>query len=399
VTGTSTAGLRLYDADNHYYETRDAFTRYIDPAFRDRTVRPAIGADGVERIMVDDREFTYHPNQWEHIPPPGELRDVMRRVSKGEVEGFYDEKAMVAMRPEFVDRDARIALMDRQGIEACLMFGTTQPCVEAFMGGDVDLIYASIRAFNRWLIDDWGFAHRNRIFSGAMMSLIDRDRAVAELDWLLERGVRVLYLRPGPQGRRSPADPHFDPFWARVQEAGLLVGFHSSESSYNELFSVYWGEHPHPSSHTQSAFQWVNFFGDRPIMDTLSALVLHNLFGRFPGIRVATVENGSLWVPYLLKLMDKMKGMGRGGPWLGGKVHGRPSDIFKQHVYVSPFHEEDVTALVELLGADRVLFGSDFPHAEGLGEPSEFARALEGLRPEQVEAVMGGNLRTVLQVA
>jgi predicted TIM-barrel fold metal-dependent hydrolase len=228
---TAATNMRLYDADNHYYEPRDAFTRHIDPAFRDRTVRPWVDPDGVERIMIEDREFTYHPNQWELTPPAGQLRDVMRRVSKGEVDGFYDEKAMVPMRPEFVDRDARVALMDRQGIEACLMFGTTQPCVEAFMGGDVDLVYASIHAFNRWLIDDWGFAHRRRIFSGAMMSLIDRDRAVAELDWLLAEGVRVLYLRPGPQGRRSPADPYFDPFWARVQEAGVVVGFHSSESS------------------------------------------------------------------------------------------------------------------------------------------------------------------------
>jgi predicted TIM-barrel fold metal-dependent hydrolase len=104
-------------------------------------------------------------------------------------------------------------------------------------------------------------------------------------------------------------------------------------------------------------------------------------------------------VPYLLKLMDKMKGMGRGGPWLGGKVTGRPSDIFKEHVYVSPFHEEDVKSLVGLLGAERVLFGSDFPHAEGLGEPAEFARSLDGLPADQIEAVMGGNLRSLLQVS
>ena len=86
-----------------------------------------------------------------------------------------------------------------------------------------------------------------------------------------------------------------------------------------------------------------------------------------------SVENGSLWVPYLLKAMDKMKGMGRNGPWLGGYVEGRPSEIFKQHVYVSPYHEEDIVALAELIGDDRILFGSDFPHPEGLAEPAEFA--------------------------
>ena len=71
-----------------------------------------------------------------------------------------------------------------------MMFGTTQPTFEAFMHEDVDLIYASIRAFNRWLVDDWGFAYKNRIYAGATMSLLDLDRAVAELEWLLEQGVR-----------------------------------------------------------------------------------------------------------------------------------------------------------------------------------------------------------------
>jgi predicted TIM-barrel fold metal-dependent hydrolase len=398
VTATTLSKLRIFDADNHFYETRDAFTRYIDPEYRDRTVRPAVGPDGVERIMVDDKHFTYHPVHWELVPPPGDLRDVMQRVSKGEVEQFYDERAMVQIRPEFYNREARLAVMDQQGIEGAMIFGTTQPCVEAFMDGDPGLVYGSIRAYNRWLAEEWGFAYQNRIFGGAMMSLIDLDRAVAELEWLIAQGVRVVYLRPGPQGRRSPADPYFDPFWARIQEAGVVVGFHSSESSYNEYFSVYWGEDPHPSSHTQSAFQWVNFFGDRPIMDTLSALVLHNLFGRFPDIKVATIENGSLWVTYLLKAMDKMKGMGRGGPWLGGKVKGRPSDIFKEHVYVSPFHEEDINALVNTIGAERVLFGSDFPHAEGLGQPADYAHALDQLSEAQQHIIMGDNLRTLLRV-
>ena len=90
------------------------------------------------------------------------------------------------------------------------------------------------------------------------------------------------------------------------------------------MMAPFWGEEPNPSSHQQSAFQWTCFYGDRPIMDTIAALVLHNLFGRFPNIRCLSVENGSLWVPYLLKVMDKMNGMGRNGPWLGGRVTERP---------------------------------------------------------------------------
>jgi predicted TIM-barrel fold metal-dependent hydrolase len=190
----------------------------------------------------------------------------------------------------------------------------------------------------------------------------------------------------------------YDPFWARVNEARLLVTFHSSESGYNEMFSRYWSEDPNPLSHHQSAFQWTNFFGDRPIMDTLSALVLHNLFGRFPDVRVASIENGGLWVPYLLKVMDKMYGMGRTGPWLGGRIDGRPSEVFKQHVFVAPFHEEDLSSLTQALGASNILFGSDYPHAEGLAEPTAFERALAGLGDAEIAAIMGGNLKELLHV-
>jgi predicted TIM-barrel fold metal-dependent hydrolase len=125
-------------------------------------------------------------------------------------------------------------------------------------------------------------------------------------------------------------------------------------------------------------------------------LVLHNLFGRFPNVRCLSVENGSLFVPYLLKQMNKMNGMGRNGPWLGGRITERPSEIFKRHVWVSPFHEEDVPALAGVIGADRVLFGSDFPHAEGLAEPREFVESLDGMSDPDVRRIMRDNLRDLL---
>src|SRR5207249_4607191 len=88
----------------------------------------------------------------------------------------------------------------------------------------------------------------------------------------------------------------------------------------------------------RSAFQWTMLYMDRPIMDTIAILVYHNLLGRFPDVQVASIENGSTWVPYLLKSMDMMKGMARNGPRPGGYPRGRPSEIFRQHVYVEPHH-------------------------------------------------------------
>ncbi|MDZ7791677.1 MAG: amidohydrolase family protein [Xanthomonadales bacterium] len=125
-------------------------------------------------------------------------------------------------------------------------------------------------------------------------------------------------------------------------------------------------------------------------------MILHNLFGRFPRLRVMSLENGSLWVPYLLAAMDKMKGMGRNSPWLGGRVDGKPSDIFREHVWVFPFHEEDIDPLVELIGADRVLFGSDYPHPEGLADPADFLDVVSGLDPGAQTRIMRDNLLDLL---
>jgi predicted TIM-barrel fold metal-dependent hydrolase len=259
------------------------------------------------------------------------------------------------------------------------------------MKDDVEQMYANVHAFNRWLNEDWGFNHRDRIYAPPLLSLLDCDRAVAELEWVLAEGARIISLRPGPAFGRSPADPHFDRFWALLNEAKVPVAFHIGESGYNETMSVHWGEESNPSSHRQSAFQWSCFYGDRVIIDTIGALVFHNLFGRFPNVNVLSVENGSLWVAYAMKVMDKMKGMGRNGPWIGGYVKGRPSEVIKQRVFVSPYHEEDIRGLVDTMGASQVLFGSDYPHPEGLAEPVEFADALEGLPATALRRVMRDN--------
>ncbi|MFP8875651.1 MAG: amidohydrolase family protein, partial [Myxococcota bacterium] len=154
-----------------------------------------------------------------------------------------------------------------------------------------------------------------------------------------------------------------------------------------------------PPAHQQSAFQWTCIYGDTAIMQTLAALIYHNLFGRFPGIRVLSVEHGSLWVAYLMAAMDKMKGMGRNGPWPGGYVHGKASEIFRQHVYVVPHHEEPMAPLVEAIGAEHVLFGSDYPHSEGVAEPVDFVEALEGFDAETTRSIMRENSAQLLGLA
>ena len=111
--------------------------------------------------------------------------------------------------------------------------------VEQSMLDDPKLTFASLRSFNRWLEDDWGYAYRERIFAPPLLSLLDLDLALAELDRVMKLGARVVHLRAGPVSGQSPADVHFDPFWARLEEAEIPVAFHLADSGYNALFSTH----------------------------------------------------------------------------------------------------------------------------------------------------------------
>jgi predicted TIM-barrel fold metal-dependent hydrolase len=77
---------------------------------------------------------------------------------------------------------------------------------------------------------------------------------------------------------------------------------------------------------------------------------------------------------------------------------GNPIEEIKNRIHVSPFYEDGVEDLVNLIGVDRVLYGSDYPHPEGLAEPTHYVTALENLRAEDQAKIMGGNLAGLLAV-
>jgi predicted TIM-barrel fold metal-dependent hydrolase len=388
----SPPAYRTIDADNHYYETRDAFTRYIEPRYRARSIHTTM-LDGEEVFVADERPYRFAPVKFEKTNPPGSLTASLRDPSKKNYSSAFSEEEML---PAFQNRDARLDLMDRQGVEAAILLPSLAVCVEHPLRHDPALTAAVLRAFNRWLEEDWGYAYQERIFGVPLIALRDLDAGCAEFDRVVAAGARLIHLQTGPVDGRSPADPYFDPFWARVNEARVPVVYHIGDPGYNALFGSAWGEEPNPSVRTQSAFQWAFMHGDRPIMETLGALTYHNLFGRYPNLSIVSIENGSDWVAYLLKQLDKKKGMGRQGPWLGGYFKGRPSEILKRHLSLTPYPEDDVRALIETMGDDRVLFGSDYPHPEGLAEPNSFVTLIEGLDPIATERVMRGNTARLL---
>jgi predicted TIM-barrel fold metal-dependent hydrolase len=136
-------------------------------------------------------------------------------------------------------------------------------------------------------------------------------------------------------------------------------------------------------------------------MDSMMAMTLGGLFNRFPNLRVCSIEVGAAWVGYCLHELDHAGSnlVERRVTTFDGELVGRPSEVFKRHCYVAPFPEEDVVALARLVGADRVLFGSDWPHPEGVARPPEFRRFVEPLPEAEQRMIMRDNLVALLEPA
>jgi predicted TIM-barrel fold metal-dependent hydrolase len=388
---------QLIDADGHYYEPDDCFSRHIESGWKSETVRVERRADGLGRVYIGNKRTFMSVMPGDYASAPGALLGLFSGKQR---DGFAHKEVIHAKdHPAFTHKAARLAFMDEQDIQATLMLPTLAVAVEEDLAHNVALTYASLRAFNHWLEEDWGYGSDGRIFAVPMLSLLDLDHALLELQRVLKAGARLVHLRPGPVGGRSPAHPMFDPFWARCAEAGVGVVFHVSNSGYNRHFGALWSEDPNNPSHNQSPLQWALCNTERPIVDTLTAITLHNLFGRHPEIRVISIENGSSWVKPLMKAVDKAAALGRQGPMIGGKLPEKPSEALAAHLWLSPFPEDDVPEVIKLLGPEHVLFGSDYPHPEGLRLPKDFVPLLDGFSDEVKRKVLRTNTAGLMGLA
>jgi predicted TIM-barrel fold metal-dependent hydrolase len=384
----------VFDADNHLYETRDAFTRHL-PKRYERAIE-YVEVRGRTKIVVNGMLSEYIPNPtFEVVARPGAQEDYFRN---GNPEGkSYREIIGEPMRsiPAFREPAPRLQLMDELGVDRTLMFPTLASLLEERMRDDPALTHVVVHSLNEWLHETWSFTYDDRIFTTPVITLPIVEKAIEELEWVVQRGARCILIRPAPvpgyAGSRSFAYPEFDPFWQAVVDNDLLVGMHSSDSGYTR-YSSDWTGPTEMLPFVLDAFRMMANH-ERPAIDAATAMTCHGLLSRFPDLRIAFIENGANWVlPFLEHLEDTYDKM----PQMFSED---PVEAFKRNVYVSPFHEDDFEQIIGVLGADHVLFGSDYPHPEGLAEPCSY---VDHLPPNLSEAdrarIMGGNLADLMRL-
>jgi predicted TIM-barrel fold metal-dependent hydrolase len=259
---------------------------------------------------------------------------------------------------------------------------------EELLKHDPEAVCLTFTAFNRWLDEDWGFAYEDRIFAGPYLSLADVDWAVRELEWALDRGARTIVMRPAAvttaSGQRPPTDVQFDPFWARVNEAGITVIVHAGDSGYSSQGYAADGFGATFSGDWRPSIKMFNI--ERAIYDYLITLVFHQFFERFPNVRVASVENGAEFLPDLFK---KLQSTARKMP---GYFTDDPVEQFRRNIWINPFWEDDVNEVVACMGADRVIFGSDWPHIEGMPQPLDYLVELKELDDSDRRKILFDNV-------
>ena len=310
VTMANELPYGINDADNHFNEPLDCYERYIDPKQQDLAIRYVKDAQGNRMQLFAGQPSKFHSKQVTFSSDElakmlgdtstlgvgrrgGEgTEDDPERVENGNAEGgipgmllnrlnplkgLSDEerKELVAefrnQSEAYGNRDLRLALMDSQGIDAALMYPASAHDIEFEFADNIEALYANIRAFNRWMYEEIGFAYENRMFLPPYIALADVDLAMKELDTVLEQGAPMVQFKSGhahggrdnPFGGRSIADPIFDPVWARINEAHGRVCVHLGGTDYQK-YGADWSEDPDDVFGDFDAFQWMMYWGDRP---------------------------------------------------------------------------------------------------------------------------------------
>lgn len=358
-------GRLVHDADAHIMETEDFLTAYADPAIRDRL--PQLHMEGL--VGAETGKLAQAARK--HADPAFRANDnaeIMLRKN-------WDATG------SFLKQD-RTQAIDAIGVASQLMFNTF---VSAHLqrlehSDDLALIEGAARAHNR-AMTDFCSADR-RMFSSLYVPLCDfglADRMAAEA---IRQGARGLLVASRCPKRHSPSHVALDRVWAQAQEAGVPILFHVGGGG--ELLDPMYFENglpPVADFHGGAEnFVSVDYMAiPVPPAQTIATLIIDGVMERFPDLKFGVIEQGSVWVPGLMRQLDSAhEAFARHEERLR-KLSLRPSEYVRRQLRVTPYPTEDVGWVIREAGEEVCLFSTDFPHVEGGRDPvKRFEKNLAG---------------------
>ena len=370
---------------------REALTKFLPEKYTGAI--KYVEVNGRTKIAVRGQISEYIPNPtFDVVARPGALEDYFKN---GNPEGKSRREIFgkpIQSIPAFREPAARVALMDEMGIAQSLMFPTLASLVEERMRDDPEMIHAVVHSLNQWLDETWSFNYQDRIFTVPVISLPIVEKAIEELEWVSNAGPRRSY--PSGTGSRVPG-------FTVVRAAGVRPVLEARRRT---------GRPGHDAR-----------LGQR-------LLALHRRVGRRQrretSVRDEHISDGLLVARH--PRLGGSVGLPRCTVSLPGaqdrrhreRRHLAPCRCWtswptstRKHLRVSPairsrrsnaastsvrFGRKTLAALAELIGVERVLFGSDFPHPEGLAEPTRYIEEIKDMPLEAQKLIMGGNLARLM---
>jgi predicted TIM-barrel fold metal-dependent hydrolase len=390
-----------FDADNHLYENKDALTKFLPKEYEGAI--KYVEVNGRTKLALRDKISQYIPNPtFDRVAVPGGWG--MSAENRGEAQ----VGAKTGIKPKvmpgidaFFDPEPRLKLMAEMGIDRTLLWPTLASVLEERAADDPDLVVTVIHALNQWMHEHWSYVFADAIYSTPIISLAAGvGPALEELQYIHERGAKIFLLRVSPvptwKGRKSFALEEFDEFWAEVERLGLVVGQHTGDAGYTRYTNEWDGitDETLPFKATGSAAFHLMMSPKSNIDDAMASIIGHGLATRFPGLKFMPVEFNASWIrPFVTRIREAYDR----SPQLFDED---PFEVFKRNVYIHIFHEPDPKDLIENweIPADRLSWGSDFPHPEGLGDPLAYSEVIADLSVEDQELIMGGTISKALKV-
>lgn len=329
---------KVIDADGHICEPERVWTEYTSAKYRDAVLqvrtengRSSLAIEGQPRMAGDG------PGPAQACIPGGMGPSGQSLTWEDILPGGYDPQA-------------RLAVLDEEGIDQALMF----PSVHLLSGdiSDPKVAAETCRAYNNWM-SDFCKESPERLFGMGIIPMQDVDLAAAEAGRLASLGLRGFTVRPERYNDLALYDASCDRIWSVAQADNLAVGIHGSFGSKMKGFSSerYEGNvfYDHMIAHP---------FGQMAVM---MDMIAGGVLDRFAKLRVGFFESGLGWMPYWIDRLDEhFEVMGHHTPWL--KRH--PSEIFKAQCFVSMEADEasGLRWMKEKGLLDSILWGSDYPH-------------------------------------
>jgi predicted TIM-barrel fold metal-dependent hydrolase len=322
----------IVDADGHVVEPLEAWTELPEQH------RPRIHRDkaGYEHVVVGEQEILAVP-----------LGTLARPGSTFDDAATF--RPLAEAHPGGSDPALRLVDMDAEGIDQAVLYPSIG--LYAWAIHDPPAAVAVARAYNDWLAG-YCTAAPKRLFGAAMLPMQDPDAAAMELRRAVnELGFRAGFVRPNPCLGRALSDRAYEPVWEVAQELEVPIGIHEGSSVIIPTLAADRPFNPlilHAVSH--------------PFEEMLACaqLIAFGVFERHPGLRCIFLESSGGWAPFWLERLDEQAGS-FGGFCPDMKL--APSEYFARQCSISfEVDEKTLPVLVPFVGAERIVWGSDYPH-------------------------------------